>query len=86
METSISLLLDRFKNLRIPNESLRKEVQTILKKNFDEDVSLDSIKVVKGVVHLNIDGPLRSEILLRKEDILKDLEGFLGQGSPKNIF
>jgi hypothetical protein len=86
MEVSISLLLDRFKNLRIPNESLRKEVQIVLKNIFDEEVGLDDIKIVKGTVHLNIDGPLRSEVLLRKEEILKDLENSLGEKTPKNIF
>lgn len=86
MEVRISLLLDRFKNLKIPNESLRKEVQTVLKNRFKEEVDLDDIKIVKGTVRLNVDGPLRSEVLLRKEEILRDLETSLGKETPKNIF
>lgn len=85
MEVGISSLLDRFRRLKAPNESVRKEIQKLIKGNFGEEVSLKDIKVVKNKVHLNVSGVLRSEIFLNKEKLLKELVISLNKEAPKDI-
>lgn len=76
------------KRLRAPQGAVIKVFQEIIKDLFSFTIKPDQVAytVSTRTLSLAVQGPLKSEILLRKKEVLAHLKGRLGeQSSPKEI-
>lgn len=76
------------KRLRPPQGVVIKETQELLEDMFNTSLTKEKISYTVGTrtLHIQTHGPLKSEIMLKKEEILAHLIGRLGeQHAPKEI-
>lgn len=78
-------LLARFELILLDEEAKKEAIVTALKKVTGIDISKQSIEIRGGDVHLRVKPLYKSEIFLKKEEIMHELALALGQRSPKNI-
>lgn len=71
---NISNLLERFKKIKIPNETVRKEILEIIKYTTGADVDFKNISVKEGIVYIKLAGAAKSEIFLNKKKILERIK------------
>lgn len=87
--TKIQNLFEVYKQrLRAPQGSVIKEFQEVIKEMFHVDIRPDqcSYSVATKTLKVTLSGPLRTEITLRKSEVLAHLKGRLGEKSaPTNI-
>ena len=86
---NIGTLFERYKNiLRAPQGTVVTTFQEVVEDLFAYKIKKDNCNytVASRTIFLNINGPLKTEIMLRKEEILAHLRGRLGDKSaPKDI-
>ena len=82
----IGSLLERYKHLRPPDESVRIAVQDALLKHCNAKIPLAGISVDRrGVVRVSSSPTLRLEIALKQEDLMVFLQERCGAGSPTRV-
>ena len=70
MGQKINTFLERFKKLTKPNETVRKTVGEVIKKETTIEISIDKISLNKDIVFIDAHGAVKSKIDLKKESIL----------------
>lgn len=87
--TKIGNLFEVYKlRLRAPQGAVVKTFQEIMKDLFKVEVRSDqcSYSVATKTLRVTLSGPLRTEMMLRKTEVLTHLRGRLGdKGAPTNI-
>ena len=68
---TINSLLDRFKKIQVPNETVRKEFKEIIFDKYSMEIPFSKIKVQNNVIYFSAPSVLKQEILLDKRNILK---------------
>ena len=82
----ISQYLMKFETLRLPSEAVRKVVQEVIRKEIGIELNFRDIQVRCGVVHLSGLSPAaRSEIQMRKKDIMQEITEKIPKGSPRDV-
>ena len=77
--------LSRFKNITLPNETVRKASIESIEKIIGAHVPLEATSFRNGVLYLDISGVLKSEVYLHKEEIQKEVENTLGRKIVSDI-
>ena len=67
---SVSNILSLLKKFKVKDADIKQAVAEVIKKEFEEDIPAKKIRVSAGVVYLNCDNTLKSEIQLRKQTLL----------------
>lgn len=79
---NISSFLERFKKITIPDESIRLLVVKILNK----EVNLEDVSVKNGIIYIKTpDASLKSDIFLKKQQIIDEINKYLGKITIKDI-
>ncbi len=78
-------LLSRFSGLLQSGESKTESVREIIKKATNLDIKKEDIKIKDGIIYLNIKPIYKSEIYLKKDRIIEEMEILFGKKSPSNI-
>ncbi len=81
----ISSLLQKFSSITPPDESVRKEVVGILESQYHILLDMKDVRVQKGVVYLETSPLIKTEIMMRKKDILAKLAQTLSDSAPQDI-
>ena len=85
----LSALFEKYKKtLRAPEATVINTFVEIVEEVLQFTVATGQVQYSPGtkVLVIKVGGPLKSEILLHKKELLAHLEGRLGSGStPKNI-
>jgi hypothetical protein len=71
---NINSYLDKFKNLAVPNESIRKDVAGIIKNEIGIDLEIKDISIKNMVAYIKGGSAVKSEIFLRKKKILEKIK------------
>jgi hypothetical protein len=82
---SISSLLKKFTSITPPDESVRKEVVRILESQYRISLDMKDVRVQKGVVYLETSPLIKTEVVMRKEELLSLLQKSLGNSAPRDI-
>ncbi|HEY4506444.1 MAG TPA: hypothetical protein VJJ24_03295 [Candidatus Paceibacterota bacterium] len=77
--------LSKFKNLTLPNETIRKITRETILEVSKVDVPFDKLSFRNGVVYLNIVGLPKNEIYLYKLKILEEVEKKLSKRTVVDI-
>lgn len=80
----INQFLDRFKNISNSEKIKKQLVAEILTKN-NISVKLEQISFSKTTVFIKVSPIIKTEILLRKEEILSEIKNLPGLGTMSNI-
>ncbi len=78
-------LLERYKNLRRPDETVRLAVQRLLKELCGVAVGVEDIELRRGVVHIRAHPVLKTEIALVQKKLLKRLKEEMGESAPTRV-
>ncbi|MCA9361583.1 hypothetical protein KC845_03440 [Candidatus Kaiserbacteria bacterium] len=88
--SSVSSLFEKYKKiLKAPQSTVVQATVDIIEDLFSIRVDSKNIKYNTNSrsLQINVSGPLKSEILLRKKELLNHLTGRLGvESAPKEIF
>lgn len=66
----ISIFLEKFKNLTIPDETVRKAFVEAFKVETGTDVPLSDTRVKNGVLYVELSPGAKSEMIIKKRAIL----------------
>lgn len=77
--------LRKFESLRPRDESLKKTIVSVFKKEMLVDVSLEDINVQRGVAHIKANPVIKNEIFLRKNSLINAIEKEVGAGTLKDL-
>ena len=81
---TINILLDRFKKIKAPDESIRKEFKKIILNKYGIEISYSKIKIQNSIIFFSAPSVLKNEILLDKREIIDKLNKTLKE-NIKNI-
>jgi uncharacterized membrane protein len=81
----ISSLLKKFTSITPPDESVRKEVVRILESDYNISLDIGDVRVQSGVVYLEVSPLIKTEVVMRKEELLSLLQKSLGDSAPRDI-
>ncbi|MEI6494735.1 MAG: hypothetical protein WCO03_01600 [bacterium] len=81
----ISSFFERYKNLALPDESVRKELQKVVKEMLDIDLELKDISVKYFDVVVKAGGMTKAAIMINREKILDKMRAKCGDKTPRNI-
>lgn len=77
----ISNFFSRFKNIVFQKEEVREHIRKIISKNISYEITNDFFDFKNGVIYLKCSPVVRTEIFIKKKDILLELKDVL----PQNI-
>jgi len=80
----INQFLDRFKNISNSEKVKKQLVTEILTKN-NIPVKIEQISFSKTTVFIKVSPIIKTEILFRKDEILKEIKNLPGLGTMSNI-
>jgi len=80
----INHLLHRFKKIKIPNESVRKEFKNFIFKKYGIEISFENIKYQNQIIYYQAPSVLKQEIGYSKKEIINHLNTKLNE-RIKNI-
>ena len=78
----ITNFLDSFKKILFKSEYDHKVISEIITKHIDSPITQEIIKTKGTIIYINSSPIVRSEILVHKQGILKDLKEIL----PNSVF
>lgn len=85
----LSSLFDKYKNVLVaPQGTVISAFQEVISDIFNYDIPKENITYAthSKTLSVRVAGPLKSEIMLRKKEILTHLKGRLGEkGAPNEI-
>ncbi len=67
-------LLDRFKNIKPPHDTVKRHIIADIKELFGVDIRREDIEVKHTTICINISGPLKTEIFMQKKQLLDRLQ------------
>lgn len=81
----LSSFFDRYKNLTLPDESVRKELQRVVKELLDIDLDLKDISVRHFDILVKGGGMTKAALMINREKILDKMREKCGDKTPKSI-
>jgi len=81
---TIDTLLSRFKKIKAPDESIRKEFKKIILNKYGIEIPYSKIKIQNSTIFFSAPSVLKNEILFDKKEILNKLNKNLKE-NLKNI-
>lgn len=78
-------LLAPFEKILNSSELMKEVVINVLNKNLSVSLKKEDVKIKDNNIILNIKPIYKSEILVKKDKILKDLEFYLGNKTPRDF-
>lgn len=69
----ISVYLSKFKNLGLEENLIKNQVLEVFNNKFSFDLKREQVEYKNGNLKINISGPQKTEIVLKKEEIVKVL-------------
>lgn len=82
---SVTNLLDRYKKLVLPKESVRKETVRLISNICGVYLPVDSIDVINGCVYIHGSTDLKKNISKNKKTLLEEFSNIFGVQAPKDI-
>lgn len=76
---------DKFKNILFSKEENSRIVASILKKNIGLELETKNIQIKGDILYLKISPLVRNEILINKNQILKDLNSSISNNIFRDI-
>ena len=73
----ISLFLDKFKNLGLKEFLVKEEISKIIKKICKVEVSSKNISYKDGILTIKGSRMLKSELFMKKQELIKEIENSL---------
>ncbi len=70
---TINTLLERFKKIQVPNDTLRREFKQIVFDRYSIEIPFSKIKVQNNIIYFSAPSVLKQEIILDKKAILASL-------------
>lgn len=70
----INNYLEKFKNISVPSEGVRKDVSQAIKDEIGLELEVKNISIKNMVIYVKCDSSAKSEIFLRKNKILDRLK------------
>ncbi|OHA18907.1 MAG: hypothetical protein A2836_00770 [Candidatus Taylorbacteria bacterium RIFCSPHIGHO2_01_FULL_45_63] len=83
--TPISSLLQKFKNILAPNDSEREAFVKAVKEVCGFSITKKEVLCRNGIFHLKASPVCKSEIFLRKHDIVRAVKEMCGPNAPSDI-
>ena len=77
--------LRKFESLRPRDESLKKAITFIIKKEIFIDILPEDITVQRGVAYIKANPVIKNEIFLRKNALIQAIEREAGAGTFKDL-
>jgi hypothetical protein len=74
---TINLLLQRFKNISPPDDSVRKKFKEIVFKKYGFELNIKKIKVQNNIIYFAAPSVLKQEVILDKRNIINQLNKIL---------
>ena len=69
----IRLFLDRFRNLTPPDQFIKKECISVIKNRLNVEIKKEDISIKNNIIYINTSSTIKSELFIKKEDLLKEL-------------
>ena len=82
---NVDKFLERFQNMALPNEAIRKGLLGIIKDETGINVDFKDISVRNNVAYIKCGSVTKSEIFLNKKNILTKLEEMTKKGEIVDI-
>lgn len=82
---NVSSYFDRFKNISLPNEEVRKATANAIEKEIGITVDISKIRVVQNSLKIEVTPLIKSEIFLKKERILEEIKKQCKEKTPNDI-
>ncbi len=70
---TINTLLERFKKIQVPNDTLRREFKQIVFDRYSIEIPFSKIKVQNNIIYFSAPSVLKQEVILDKKAILASL-------------
>ena len=67
---TINTLLERFKKIQVPNDTLRREFKQIIFNKYSVEIPFSKIKVQNNIIYFSAPSVLKQEVILDKKIIL----------------
>ena len=79
-------LLERFSTLILSEENKKEAVRCAVAETLQTEIRPEDIKIKGNVIYLNLKPIYKNEVFLKREDILKKMQGQLfGKNPPTEI-
>jgi hypothetical protein len=78
-------LLSKFRDILLSEEVKKESVRDIISKIIRTPIQIKDVKIKNSTVYLNIKPIYKSEIFLKRDEILDELEKSLGRKSPLEL-
>jgi hypothetical protein len=78
-------LLGKFRNLLLHDDYKKDAIINVLSLVVGVKLTKEDIKIKDNIIYLNLKPIFKSEIFLKKEKILQELENTLGAKIPRDI-
>jgi hypothetical protein len=82
---NIGPLFDRFKNLQLPDETLRRLASEIITRECGVTIPIEKISIQNGVLSVDANPRVRSEVFMRRDAILDQLRAVCKERTLKDI-
>lgn len=66
-------LLEKYKDLRPPNDTVRKEICSLLKETYSIDVPYEKVIIKESTIIINVHPSIKNTVFINKHSILKKL-------------
>lgn len=66
----LNSFFSRFKNITLPDESVRKSVCGFILQKIGVEVSFKDISIKNGIIHINTKPTIKNEVFMRKKELL----------------
>lgn len=81
----ISLFLERFKHLTIPDETVRKAFVAAFKEETGTDVPISDTRMKSGVLYVDLSPGAKSEMIIKKRMIMTRMYEMCGKLSASDV-
>jgi|GEM_PF-1223396 len=81
----IALLLEKWNSFTPPDDTVKKEIMRIVSEMTGMNLAREAIKVQKGVVYIEADSVLKTELAMRRCMIEGELRKTLGKKAPIGV-
>jgi hypothetical protein len=82
---NIADLLRRYRNIRPPDAAVKKIVIEVVQKSLGIELHRISVSVIRGVVYIDVNPTIKSELFIHKEKILQEVQKEVGVENIKEI-
>ena len=67
------MFLDRFRHLTPPDQFIKKECISVIKNRLNVEIKKEDISIKNNIIYINTSSTIKSELFIKKEDLLKEL-------------